>query len=148
MSGFAQHKLAELLSLNLPINLVGKLADVLGEHRLLHELLAVVLFNVAEFSLVGNFSVVDDRLDIVLEFLHYIFVLQGSNIHIFSLNVGIKEGALLRRVAVLESFIPTKTLEFQIEVKYEKRVCEVDISIAPIVSSLKIHREVKVVKSF
>ena len=121
---------------------------MLGEHRLLHELLAVVLLNVAEFGLVGKFSVVDDRLDIVLEFLHYIFVLQGSNIHIFSLNVGIKEGALLRRVAVLESFIPTKTLEFQIEVKYEKRVCEVDISIAPIVSSLKVHREVKVVKSF
>ena len=51
-------------------------------------------------------------------------------------------------MTVFESLIPAKSLEFEIEVENEERVRKVDVGVAPIISRLKIHRKVKVVKSF
>ena len=147
LPGLSQHEFAELLTLNLPIDLIGKLADVLWEHRLLHQLLAVILLDVAQLLLIWHLSVVDHRLHIVLQLLHNILILQGSNIHIFALNVSIKERALLRWVAVFESLVPAETLELEVEVEDEERVCKVDVGVAPIVSSLEVHRQIKVVES-
>ena len=121
---------------------------MLGEHWLLHQLLAVVLLDVAKLGLVRDLSVIDDWLHVILEFLHDVFVLQRCNIHIFPLNICIKEGALLCRMTILESFVPAKSLELKIEVKNKKRVCKIDVRIPSIISSLEVHREVKVVKSF
>ena len=105
------------------------------------------MLDVAQLGLVWYLSVVDHRLHIVLQLLHNILILQGGNIHIFALNVGIKERALLRRVAVFESLVPAETLELEVEVEDEERVREVNVGVAPIVARLKVHRQIKVVKS-
>ena len=39
-------------------------------------------------------------------------------------------------MTILESFVPTQTLELQIEVKDKKRVSEIDVRIASIASCL------------
>lgn len=50
-------------------------------------------------------------------------------------------------MAVFESLVPAETLELEIEVEDEERVREVDVGVAPIVSSLEVHRQIKVVES-
>ena len=72
--------------------------------------------------------------------------MQLSDIHIFSLDVGIEKGALLGRVALCEAFLPSQPLKLQVEVKNEKGVCEVDVCIAPVVSGFQVHWQVKVIE--
>ena len=69
-----------------------------------------------------------------------------SDIHILTLDVGIEEGALFGRVAFSEALFPSQTLELQVEVQDEQRVCKVDVCIAPIVPSFQVHWQVKVVE--
>lgn len=114
-----QHKLPELLALDLSVDFACKLADVLREHGLLDELLAVVLLDVAELFLIRHLRVVDDRFHVVFQLLHDVLVLQRRNVHVFALDVGVEQGALLRRVAVFEAFVPPQALELQVEVQNE-----------------------------
>ena len=65
LAGLAKHKLSELLTLDLSIDLIRELANVLRKHGLLRKLLAVVLLDVAQLSFIRHFCVVDDWLYIV-----------------------------------------------------------------------------------
>jgi len=76
LTRLAKHELAELLTLDLAIDLVGELADMLGKHWLLRQLLRIVLLHVLELRIVGLFSVVDNGFDVVLQLLHNVLVLQ------------------------------------------------------------------------
>lgn len=105
------------------------------------------MLNVAQLGIIGYLRVVDDRLHVIFQLLHNILVLERCNIHVFTLDVGVEERALLRRVAVFEAFVPAQALELKIEVKDEKWVSEVDVSVAAIVACFEIHWKVKVVKS-
>lgn len=120
---------------------------MLGQHGLLDQLLAIILLNVAQLGLIRYLRVVYDWLHIVFQLFHNILVLERCNIHVFALDVGVEEGALLRRVAVFEALVPAQALELQVEVEDEKWVGEVDVRVAAIVACFEIHWEVEVVKS-
>lgn len=53
LTRLTQHKFAELLTLDFAISFICKLADVLGEHRLLRQLLRVVLLDLLDLLGVG-----------------------------------------------------------------------------------------------
>ena len=63
---------------------------MLRQHRLLSELLRVVLLHVVQLDQVWVLGVVNDRLDILLQFLHDVLVLQLLNVAILSLDVGVE----------------------------------------------------------
>ena len=95
LSWFPKHEFAELGTLNLTIYLICKLTDVLRKHRLLCQLLAVVLLHVPELGLIRHFCVVNYRFDIVFQLFHDVLILQLCDIHVFSLYICIEQGALL-----------------------------------------------------
>ena len=97
LTWFAKHELAELLALYLTINLVSQLADVLGEHRILGQLLAIVLFDVSQLFSIWHLRVVYDWLHIILQLLHDVLVLQLLNIVVFPLHVCVEKAASLRK---------------------------------------------------
>lgn len=140
MTRFAEHKLAELFTLELSIVLIGQLADVLGEHRLLRQLLCVVLFYVRDLGRIWQLCVVDHRLDIVFTLLHYVLVLQLGNVAILALNVSVEERALLLGVTVLESLVPAEPLELQVEVQDEQGVRKVDVGESSVIARPQVHR--------
>ena len=119
---------------------------MLGEHGLLHQLSAVELLHVADLNFVWLLCLINHWLDIVFQLLHYILILQLSDIHILTLDVGIEEGALFGRVAFSEALFPSQPLKLQVEVQDEQRVCEVDVCITPIVPGFQVHWQVKVVE--
>ena len=80
---------------------------MLGEHRLLHQLSAVELLHVADLNFVWLLCLINHWLDIVFQLLHDILILQLSDIHILTLDVGIEEGALFGRVAFSEALFPS-----------------------------------------
>ena len=75
LTRFTKHKLSELFALNLPIDFIRERADVLRKHRLLRELLRVVLLDTLQISWLRHLGLVYDRLHIVLQLFHYILVL-------------------------------------------------------------------------
>ena len=84
---------------------------MLAQQRLLRQLLCVISLDVLDFIWVGQSCVVDDRLHIVLQLLHDVFVLQLRDVAVFALHVGVEQRALLGRVTVLESLVPSQPLE-------------------------------------
>ena len=68
---------------------------MLAKHRLLSELLRVVLPDAFQLIWVRHRCLVDHRLYIIFQLLHNVFVLELSDVHLFALYVCIKEGALL-----------------------------------------------------
>jgi len=106
LTRLAEHEFAELLALDLPVDLVGELADVLTEHGLLCELLRVVLLDPLQLERVGELGLVNDRFHIFLQLLHNVFVLQLGNVAHFSLHVSVEERALFCRVAIFEALVP------------------------------------------
>ena len=84
-----------MLTLNLAIDLIGKLADMLAKHRLLGELAGIVLLDPLQFDGIRSHGLVDDRLHVVFELLHDVLVLKLGDIVEFALDIGIEQGALL-----------------------------------------------------
>ena len=72
--------------------------------------------------------------------------MQFAYIRILSLHICVEQKTRLWRVAIRESFAPLETLEFEIEVKNEKGVSEIDISKASILKRAQVHRQVEVIK--
>ena len=140
LTRLAKHKFPELLSLDLAINFISQLANMLAQHRLLSELLGVVLLDTLDLSLVRHFRVVDHRLHIVLQLLHNVLILKLSDVHLFALNVRIEKGTLFSRVAILEPLVPAKPLELEVKIKDEERLGEINVCITAIIARFQIHR--------
>ena len=136
----SQKVLSEKLALDETLIFVRELNHMHSEFWVCNQLLIVVRLDVSQLSLVWLQRLKNYWLNIVLEFLHDILILQLSDIHILTLDVGIEEGALFGRVAFSKALFPSQTLELQIEVQDEQRVCEIYVCIASIVSGFQVHR--------
>ena len=147
LAWLAKHKFAKLFALNLAIYFISELANVLAKHGLLGKLAGVILLYPLYFNWIGSHGLVDDRFDVIFEFLHDILVLKLGDIVEFALNIGIEQGALLCWVAVFKALIPSESLELKIKVEDEERLSEVYVSIASIVTGLEVHGQVEIVKS-
>ena len=91
LSWLTQHKFAELLALNLAIYLICQLANVLTQYGLFSKLFCVVFFDTLELSLVRQLRLIYDWFNLILEFLHNIFVLQLRDIHLFTLHICVEK---------------------------------------------------------
>ena len=75
LTRLAKHELAELLTLDFAIDLTSKLTNMLREQWLLSQLLRIILFQILQLSRIRSLSVVNNRLNIILQLLHYVLVL-------------------------------------------------------------------------
>ena len=84
--------------MDLSVDFIRKRTNVLGKHRLLRQLLSVVLLDILKLSGVRHLGLIDHRLHIVFQLLHDVLVLQLSYVLLLSLNVCIEERTLLKQV--------------------------------------------------
>ena len=75
LTRLAKHELAELLTLDFAIDFASKLANMLREQWLLSQLLRIILFQIMQLRRIRSLSVVNNRLNIILQLFHYVLVL-------------------------------------------------------------------------